>query len=188
MFDAAQLAILSESTVRVGSLVQFGFTPPIRLWNGSRTLVAGGYEWDGLGGLGQIDGLTESRSAQSAQVRFTLSGVSADLVAKAVSDPSDQSGKLVTVYFQLFNDDWSTLGSPILIWAGITQPLQIARQSAEDGQGPSRSISLAAENLFYGRSRPPAGLYTDRDQQQRFPGDLFFQYQHLMRSLTYVWP
>lgn len=188
IFSASELAILAKSTVRVALLVELQFSPVLRLWNGARNLTAGGYEWSGLGGLGKIDGLQESRSAESSQVRFTLSGTNAEINALAVADSEDQTGKLALVYFQFFADDWQTVGSPKLIWAGLTQPMTATRISGEEGEGAQRSIMLPAENLFYGRARPRAGLYTDRDQQARHSGDKFFEFQPQLRNLTYVWP
>ena len=188
IFSLSELALLAKSTVRVAMLVEFQFTPVARFWNGSRTLSAGGYEWEGLGGLGGVDGLQESRSAESSQVRFTLSGTDAAINAVAVSASVDQTGNLALVYFQFFGDDWQTIGSPKLIWAGLTQPMTASRISGEEGQGAQRSITLPAENLFYGRARPRAGLYTDRDQQSRFSGDKFFEFQSQLKNMTYVWP
>lgn len=188
VFTAEQLAILSKSSVKVATLVAFHYSPVMRYWNGSYTLSAGGYDWNGLGGLGKIDGLSESRSGESTQVRFTLSGTDADINAKAMELAVDQSGKQVTVWLQLFRDDWQTVGSPVMIWNGITQPMTSARVGGRDGEPVQRSITLPAENLFYGRSRPRAGLYTDRDQQARHDGDLFFEFQPKLKSLTYVWP
>ena len=188
IFSASELLLLAKSTVRIATLVEFQFATTSRFWNGNRPLTAGGYEWAGLGGLGSIDGLMESRSAESSQVRFTLSGTDAEINAVAVSASEDQTGNLALVYFQFFGDDWQTIGSPKLIWAGLTQPMTASRVSGEEGQGAQRSITLPAENLFYGRARPRAGLYTDRDQQARFSGDLFFEFQPQLKSMTYVWP
>jgi len=187
-FTADQITELSRTTVRVATLVAFHYDPVIRFWNGNRTLSAGGYEWNGLGGLGQIDGLMESRSGESSQVRFTLTGTNAEINAIAMSQGADQTGKLAIVAFQLMNDDWQPVGSPIPVWTGVTQPMSASSVAAPEGQGRQRSITLAAENLFYGRSRPRAGMFTDRDQKQRYPGDKFFEFQSQLKNMTYVWP
>lgn len=188
VFTAAQLALLSATTVRPAMLVSFAFDPVMRYWNGSYTLTAGGYDWNGLGGLAQVDGLLESRAGQSSQVRFTLSGTSAEINRLAMKQASEQAGVIATVYTLLMDADWQPVGNPIPIWTGITQPLTAASVTGEEGEGRLRSITLPAENLFFGRARPAAGLYTDRDQQARHPGDLFFEFQPRLKNFTYVWP
>lgn len=188
VFTADQLAVLARSSVHVATLAAFHFDTVMRYWNGSYTLTAGGYDWHGMGGLGKIEGLQESRTGESAQVRFTLSGTDSEINAKAMEQALDQAGKLVTVFLQFMREDWQPVGSPVLIWSGITQPMSSARIGAREGEPAQRSITLPAENLFYGRSRPRAGLYTDRDQQARFDGDRFFEFQPQLKNMTYVWP
>ena len=187
-FTDAQIAQLSTGTVRVATLTEFLFVTPLRYWNGDRQLSAGGKTWEGLGGLATIDGLTEIRTGEATQVRFTLTGTNADVNTRSMAVSVDQTGDVAAVYFQLFDADWATVGNPIFIWSGLTQPMNATVAPGEEGDGPQRSITLPCESLFFGRARPGAGLYTQSDQLSRFPGDLFFQYQHLLRSLTYVWP
>ncbi len=187
-FTAAELAALSATTVRVGTLVEFRFDPVYRLWNGNQARIFAGHKWLGAGALGSIDGLAEARSGESNQVRFTLSGTSYEINQVAMRRSIEQAGKLAIVSFQLLDPAWQPLGAPIQVWSGITQPMQATRNSAPEGQGPTRSITLAAENAFYARDRSPLGFYTDFDQQGRFPGDKFFQFQALLRDFRYPWP
>jgi hypothetical protein len=49
-------------------------------------------------------------------------------------------------------------------------------------------VSLTAENMFYGRSRPPYGRNTDRDQQARSPGDKFFGFVSSLVQKTITYP
>lgn len=188
MFSPSQLEALSQATVRLATLVEFRFDPPTRLWNGPGPLIAGGVEWQGLNTLGQIDGLLESRSGESSQVRFTVSGTDADMNRLAMRASAEQAGALAIVYQQLFDEDWQTVGAPIPIWMGVTQPMSASSSSGAEGEGRQRSLTLPAENLFSDRSRPPAGTNSDRDQKTRFPGDKFFEFQSRMRNFTYVWP
>ena len=187
-FSQAEIDALAATTVRVATLVEFHFDPVYRLWNGSQTRDFAGHEWLGAGLLGSIDGLSEARSGESQQVRFTLSGTSAEINQIAMRRSLEQAGKLAIVSFQLLDKDWQAVGNPVQVWSGITQPMQASRTSAPEGQGPTRSITLAAENAFYARDRSPMGFYTDVDQQARYPGDRFFQFQARLRDFRYRWP
>lgn len=182
-FTAPQVSALAQQVVRVATLVDFDFVGANeRLWNGFGDLDTGGFTWKGIASFGAIDGLEEVRGAISQQVTFTLSGVDEDILALAIGDTADVEGRTVTVYLQLFDDDWQVEGDPIPIWWGIMQPPRITANAS------MRAISVPAENLFYGRARPRAGRYTDRDQQKRFPGDRFFDRVGALVSKPILWP
>lgn len=186
-FSADQIALLRATEVRIALLAEFHFATVMRYWNGDHELTAGGNTWNGLHGLARVEGLTESRGTESRQVTFTLSHNVPELNALAIGDPDAVQGKTAVCYFQLFNRDWVTVGAPIPIYFGICQPMTVSRQSAEIGEAIVRTIRLPTENLFYGRSRVPAGLYTHADQQARAAGDQFFVFTPLLKNLRYSW-
>lgn len=189
LFTDEQIALLEAAgVVRIATLAAFEFDPVMRYWNGDYTLTAGGFEWSGLGGLGQIDGLVESRTGESTQVRFTLTGTDDEINAIAMRQASEQAGVLATAFAALTDDDWQPVGEPVELWAGLTQPLSASSISAPEGKGRQRSIVLPAENFYFSRSRPPFGTYDDRSHQARFPGDPFFIFQSRYKAFTYVWP
>ena len=184
--------MLAATQVRVATLVDFNFTgSPTYCWNGFGQRVFAGKTYIGVGDIGQIDGLEEVRTAQSTQVTFTLSGVAdspAGLLAKAIDATDIVQGNLVIVSLQLFDGNWNTYSSPIAIYFGIMQQPKVTRETATPEHGARRILSLPAENLFYGRARPPAGRYTNREQQQRYPGDRFCEYTSQLVNLSITWP
>lgn len=182
-------------TVYAGLLVDFDFDgAPAYIWNGFGPRTFGGSPgklYIGCGDLGTIEGLEETRSAQSQRVTFTLSGVAdspIDLLAIALDSADIVQGRSVVVYEQLFNADWSTLGDPIELYEGIMQQPRVTREAATEDQGARRVITLGSENAFFGRSRPPAGRYTDREQQHRYPGDLFCSFTPMLVNATIAFP
>ena len=188
-FTTDQATALAASTVRVATLVQFDFASGTRrLWNGQGALVAGGQTWEGFAGLGAIDGLEEVRGPVSQKVTFTLSAVDEAMLATALAETSEVQGRLVTVFLQLFDADWQTSGSPFALWTGVMQPPRVTRTAAGDEGGAMRTIALPAENVFFGRSRVPAGRLTDVDQKTRFPGDRFCEQAPFLAQKTYTWP
>lgn len=191
-FTAEEAAALAATTVRVGLLADFEFTgQPVYVWNGFGAREFGGKTYLGAGDLGSIDGLEEARNPTSQQVTFTLSGVPdspADLLAKAIAETDIVQGNLAIVSLQLFDADWQTVSSPIPIYTGIMQPPRVSREAATSERGARRVLTLPTENLFFGRARPPAGRYTDREQQQRYPGDKFCEYTAQLVNKVIKWP
>lgn len=167
--------LLEVRTVRVAHLVEFGFCTQVRrLWNGSYTLTTGGHDWFGLRKLGGIEGLDDEGVMQASQMKFTVTGVEprlASFLADAVAeDRSEYIGRIVRVWHQFFDEDWQKLDNPVARAAGIIDGLQVTRSPIKDG-GWQRTVTITAENIFYGRGLPPAGYFTNRDQQIRHPGD-----------------
>ncbi len=170
--DPDVVTLLSQRALRVAHLVQFDFlTTPKYLWNGFHDLTTGGHTYQGLRKLGAIDGLEDQADMTATQLKFTLSGVDAVVLALAIGEDRDEYvGRMVTVWLQFFDSDWQKKGDPIARAAGIIDGIEISRARDQDGAS-IRTLTLTAENIFYGRGIPPAGNYTDRDQQFRFPGD-----------------
>jgi len=196
-FSPDEAAALARSTVRVGTLVDFlfGGTPPdggpVYLWNGFGTRIFDGKTYLGAGDLGNIDGLEEARHPVSHQVTFSLSGVPdspVDLLAKALAEADNIQGRDVFVALQLFDGAWQPVGNPIQIYWGRCMPPRVQLQPASETQGAQRTLLLPTENLFWGRGRPAAGRYTDREQQMRYPADRFCEYTATMVNLTLTWP
>lgn len=191
-FTADQLALLSASTVRLATLVDFEFDSIThRVWNGAGRLIAGGQEYVGLGlggGLAGIEGLIYSPTPESKQVTLSLSGVDESLLALALAETDQTEGRLCIISFQLFDASWQPIGSPMEPFFGIMQKPKVTRSPLDKDGGGQQVIQLPVENLFFGRSRPAAGRYTDRDQNLRYPGDRFFAYVGSLVSKVITWP
>jgi len=191
-FTADQIATLSASTVRMDFLVKFDFASgPVYAWNGTTSLLAlDGNTYQPMFGYGGIDGLELNGDTQSSVVTLSLSGVPGhglDFLAAALADTGEIEQQLLTISIQLFTDEWQPQGMPIAIFRGFMQPPNVSRDTGSQADAGTLSISLAAENIFFGRSRPPYGRCTDRDQQARSPGDKIFGFVSslLYKRITY---
>lgn len=168
-FPAAIQAQLERKLVRAALLVEFHFLDGVkRVWRGFGDATINGHVWQGTNELGSITGLSQARDGSAEQATFSLSGVAADLLAKAVGDPDQYAQRPVKVFLQFFDDAWQPLDSPQAIWVGYMDTLSITR-TGDDGQ--TRTITMTAENVFANRARPPYGTYSNSDQQGRYPGD-----------------
>lgn len=188
-FSDIQLAETTAPTFRSAFVVTIEYEPVLRLWNGNQPIEIGGNMYNGTGGLGTIDGLKSVRGGESSQVRLTLSGTLPELKLLAAANVGAQVDKFCSIGVQIFNKNWERVGDPQIIFTGLTQPLQVSRQSAPPGEKIMRTVTLPVENFFFGRSRIEASYYTAQDQRRLFPNDSFLDSQHLMLSgLTHVWP
>src|SRR5688572_27529848 len=197
-FTTDQAARLAATTVRVGTLVELQFTGQYTyLWNGFGQRVFTNTNslpvtYLGCGDIGSIEGLEEIRGTQSQQVTFTLSGVPdspAGLLAAALDSSDIIQGNLAIVSLQLFDEYWTAIGTPIPIYFGIMMPPRVERTPATETEGATRTLVLPTENLFFSRHRPPAGRYTDKEQQKRAGiDDRFCEYVPQLVSASIVWP
>jgi hypothetical protein len=192
-FSAEQIALLSASVVRCDFLVAFEFLSGTeRAWNGTTPLLANdGNTYLPMHGFGAIDGLgLAGAGTVSESITISLDGLpgqALDWLTRALANTADVNQQMVTVSLQLFSEDWQPVGLPIPMFRGFMQPPKISRSTMTQDQGATQSISVTAENIFFGRARPPHGRNTDRDQQARYPGDKFFGFVNslLFKTITY---
>lgn len=186
-FGATINAYLAGRKVNMRPLALFDFRDgEMPVWAGEYDLVSGGKTWKGLGSVASVDGLDQAATLESSPMTFTLSGVEKPgtgttfiSIAKS-SDRANYIKRLVYVYVQFFDDDWQPLDDPFALKAGIMADMQMSRSRTNGGV--LRTITMQANNIFYGRGVAPAAFYTDRDQQTRFPGDLGMQFIPSLQS------
>jgi hypothetical protein len=191
-FSETVTAAMAGHSIGASFLVFMDFREaPRRWWTGFGTLVAGGEEWTGLGKRVSIDGIEGQTGTAAPQVTFTLSGVDPDIVVQARAASDRVKDRRVVVYLQFFHTAPTDAGdqvhgnldSPYAIWSGKMDQVRFT------AEGPSlRTITVTAETLWASRNRPRYGLYTDRDQQGRFPGDRGLEQVPSLVSKTIRWP
>lgn len=192
-FSQTVEAYLQGRTVACAPLVYMAFKDADRRWwPGFGTLVTNdGAQWQGTGSLITIDGLEEDIGTAANPMTFTLSGVDAEIVTLARNASDRVKGRRVFVYLQFFDvtptdagvQPWTPLDLPDVIKTGTMEQMRYV------ADGPtSRQVIVTAEGLWTGRNRPPFGLYTDRDQQSRFPGDRGLEQVSDLVSKVIRWP
>lgn len=190
-FTPAQLALLTASKVYCSLLVKFDFASGSEFaWNGYTPLTVGGNTYLPMRGMGTIDGIGLSGNGASDSITVAVDGLpnqALGFLAKALENTPSVDQQLLTVYLQLFDSDWQTIGNPVPLWFGFMQPPKVSRTEMQGTDGAIQSISIVAENAFFNRSRPPFGRFTDRDQQARSPGDKFFGFVSsiLIKTVNY---
>lgn len=159
--------LLRAGEVAEVALVHMDFaTGAKRWWTGVGDLPQGGHIWQGTGDLIDLGILTTSYQVNAAPVDFQVAATP-EMIALAQNAAAAVRGRDVTVWTLLFSTvTMQPIASPIALFAG-----QMWRLTYEAEGSTSRLITLHAEGLFARRNKPPRGLWTDRDQQARHPGD-----------------
>ena len=191
LFSQTVAAYLERRAVACALLVFMDFRlAPRRWWQGFGTLHAGGFDWQGTGTLIAIDGLHAGVGTAAMQTTFTLSGVDPEIVELAREGSDRVAHRMVQVFIQFFEGEPRDAGTPV--GALLDQPVALwtGRMDRPKFQAEStslRNIIIPAENRWVNRNRPPFGLYTDRDQQARYPGDKGLQQVESLASKTVRW-
>jgi hypothetical protein len=180
-FTAAEIEKFnSGQPIRGALLCEMDFaSQKMGAWNGSTKLTVNGTEFLPLFGAGTIDGLSFQNSTVSKNITITVAGVKNDILGLALASAAEVQNRLVTIYWQLFDDNWQPIAAPPAIFFGYMQSPEVTQDEVtQDGNNtsPTQTISVPAENIWFNRSRAPGGRYTDRDQQIRSPGDKIFDF------------
>lgn len=158
-----------------------------RWWAGFGTLRAGGHDWIGIGDFISIEGLRQPVGTDAPKTTFTLSGVDATVVQLARQASDRVKDRRIRCFIQFFEihgpQERAPLDAPYAIWSGQMDQMSYTA-SAHDG----RTVALTAESLWVNRKRAPYGLFTDRDQNARFPGDRGLEQVVNLMQKTIRWP
>ncbi len=182
-------AVLRDGTIAEAVLCWMDFgTGAKRWWAGFGDLDHVGYRWQGTGDVIGISDLTSDYQLSADPCTFTMAA-SAEMVALARESRAAVIGRQVVVYSQLFTTAaydgvgaWQPLASPMALFTGTMGPMKY------DKEGPAkRQISLQCEGLWARRNAAPRGLWTDRDQQARHPGDKGFERVALYTNYETRW-
>lgn len=175
----AGAAALTGQIIAMTILVEMDLTSQLLLNTSSLTLTINNLTYSGVGGLGQIDAITET-PGDFPKVRFTLAGVQPTSIALALSEPVQ--GKAVRIKQALFDPASGALLDTRLRYSGYLDVMAIT-----DGRD-SAAISVTSETAMLDLLRPANLLFNDADQQALNPGDLFFQYVNDQVEQKIVWP
>lgn len=173
-FDPLIEAQLSGATVSGDVLVELDFlSGPVRVWNGfGRLRTLDDREWMGIGGLGSVSDTVQMFNGGAPELTMTVSGVDESFASKVRDEAEEYRDRVVRVYIQFFSlSDSGPL--PIVMpyarsWARM-KSIKSSRQETDTGY--LYSLTISAETPFESRRRPKFSYWTDRDQQQRYPGD-----------------
>lgn len=167
---------------------------PRRVWTGWGDLVTEGQTWQGIGDLISVSEIPASTSATAESVTLTLQGATSEMQALARASASRVRDRSIVIYQQFFDvtpDDegvqpWSPLMPAFAVYTGKMDRTAYSAERGPDAEY-KRTIKLTTYGLFSNRNAPPNGLWTDSDQQRRYPGDLGCSRMPIYAGYSPVW-
>lgn len=178
MSTAIETAVES-SNVPFLVLVELDFVEGTeRYTNAGSNFIWDGHVWYGTSGLGTISALEEGQDLQEYGCTLTLSGISAEHVAKCLG--AGYQGRSATIWMAPLSEDFRILEDPIVIFKGRmdTMPIQL---------GSEASIQITIESKLVDWERPRVRRYNNEDQIAEYPTDRGFEYVTLMVEKELVW-
>lgn len=176
-------AVVASRDPGIAFLIRFDFVSVTkRVWTGFGNLTTlDGNLWSGLGVIISIDGLSQLSSTAASAGKLTVSGVSPDLLAKAIGEEPEYLQRPVSIFLQGFKDR-ALVANPCALALRIMTGMEISRT------GSTRSIAIVHESPYIGRNNGANGNYTDQDQQRRFPGDRSCERTAFLAFKREAWP
>lgn len=189
--SAAIKAKLAGHSVRISPLVYMAFkSGDVRTWPGIGELktthsTLGTSTWIGNGGLISVSDIDLAAGFFASTVTVTLSGVPEEYIAiygKAMNQEDELKRRRISIFAQVFDDNWQPLGDYFAIWSGIMDKLTFKKRAGD------QMVTLNCETPFVSRRRPRYGFLTDEDQQKLYPGDLGLRFVTPAASKNIKWP
>jgi len=149
-----------------------------RFHTGVGPITWGSNTWQGVGDLGRIERVQEGVELSPFALRMALSGIDATILDRAQN--SDVYGRAVIVYLGFVDAAGDLVADPETIWSGTMDHPEIAL-------GEGNEVMLTSESDLKRFETPNGSLFTDEDQQARYPGDLGFQYMQQLEDAKIVW-
>jgi len=150
-----------------------------RMWTGIGTKTINGNHWYGVGDLASISAIEETLELKAAGISISLSGVSAEWLSVALSEP--YQGRTVNIYYCLFDEDWNPKIAPYALWSGELDVFSI-----NEGENTS-TITVTAESILIDLENPRVRRYTDADQQSEYPGDKGLEFVTAIQDNEVQW-
>ena len=178
--DPAMAAALSNGIIVPAILMMLQFRTGTRwIWNGIGDFVYNAQTYKGVGSLGKIGAISEGTELKADGVTVMLSGIDPILQAECMADI--QLGAPAKIWFALFQNGASLIGSPYLLFSGtVDQPTVTISPEAI-------GISLQLENKFIDLQRATQRRYTSADQRLRYPDDTAFSWVETLNDQALLW-
>ena len=158
-------------------------TGTLYLWNGygDITMTAGGSSntFTGLGDLISVSPIGESDQVEAIGASLSLTGIKSSLISAALS--ALYTNRNASIYLGLFDANKSVVSDVYTLFKGKMYIMKI------DEGAETASITLNIENRLIVFDRPKERRFTHEDQQNRFAGDLGFEFVPDLQDKEIIW-
>ncbi|HZP22823.1 MAG TPA: hypothetical protein VFB04_05210 [Terriglobales bacterium] len=177
---SAMIAELAKANIRPRIFLEAEFTSgTIYVWSDVTPIDWNGHTWTGIGHLGSISPAPETTEVRADNIVISLSGIPSSLVSKVLGEV--RPNYPVKVWFGCLSESGAVIADPYLTFQGLMDVPTIQ----ENGQ--TATISITVENRMVDLQRARERRYTDKDQQQLYPGDKFFEYVPSLADWNGIW-
>lgn len=182
MTTEAQQAALEKPKATVAYFLELQFAAvTIRICSYSNTFSWNGYDWIGLGLIGNISPVDESAGVASSAMTFGLNVSDVSMHAIAVSDVENYRGRKAKLYFCPLTENGAPIDTPEICWRGIMDTM------AAGADGEAGQITLKCETSAYGIKRRQSMRLNAAQQKQRHPTDTGFDYLNDLIAQPQLW-
>ena len=183
---SGQLAVIRASVARMVVFAELELSTTLYLCTANRNVDLDGHTWIGLGAMAIVEPITEKSSLEAVAVRIGISGVPTENRSLALAEPI--RGKACSVYVGFFDDNEAIIGSKVKEYAGILDAPQIITSEPDADGNRSAQITVTVEGILIDFSRPGRGRrHTNEDQQELYPGDLFYSLADDISKKSFPW-
>jgi len=198
-FFAIELMFDTETITYNGQSIE---SAPLYMWTGLGDLTVDGKTYIGTGSLLQVSEVTETADIRAAGATITLTGLSQDIIALALSQP--YQGRLCTIKFGIIDANKQILlkqdSFPLLLENSAAIDISTGDPTALstlfvgymdtmtiDEGSETCTISLAVESKLIDLERPRTFRYTSENQKARFENDLAFDFMTDLQNNPLTW-
>ncbi len=155
----------------------------LRITNAPRNITINNNEnkkitFTSVGSLGSVSAIEEGAELQAYSIAVTLAGINKELLAIALQQ--HYQGRAAKLWLVLLDENNSTIGEPILLFAGRIDAMQW-------NAGENSQIILNIQNPLADWERAKLSRYTNSEQQKLFPNDKFFEFLTNLAERPIFW-
>ena len=177
--DALVVQDLSNSSLISATLVELYYdTNTIRFTNAPYNITIGVNEYFGVGNLGVIQPIEETANIQSLSMSVSLSGINTSIVPIALDE--NYQGRRAKVYIAYFENNHSVIGTPVLIFDGRMDYMDI-------NLGKEAEITLYLESKFVEWEKAKVRRYNSIDQRVKYPNDKGLDFVEEIENVDFPW-
>ncbi len=165
-------------TVAIFAEIEF-ISGTTRVWSGVGDKVLGGNTFIGVGDLGSISSVEETDDVKASSVELTLSGIPSAILSAAIGD--SRQGKTATIWLAFLDSSLAIISDEVILFRGRTDVPTIMEG------GETSSMSMRVENHLLDLKRASNHRYTQEEQQETYPADIFFEFVPSLQEKTILW-
>lgn len=144
----------------------------------NRQITWNSNNWKGIGQLGALSAIEESMELQAVGARLSITGIPTEYVTMVLTEDYQNRPAIIRLGFMDESD--VIIANPIIIFEGFIDQMSLRL-------GEFASIEVNCQNELADWNRPNVRRYTNADQQDKHPGDLFCEFVGQTVENEIVW-